>query len=303
MPPEVSDHTLQHDVPHGSAGRPIHSLWITPRIGPAAGPATADYSAEYEERTLTASESHTPPGTAPRTEPGTAPPAEPGTAPRTALVTGANRGLGRAVAARLHELGHRVVIAARDEDAALATAADLGGTATGIALDVTDAASVERARAAAGPVDIVVNNAAILLDRGQPVTSVEPDLVAEHVVVNAVGALRVSQAFLPGMLERGWGRIVMLSSENGLISGLQAQAPAYSASKAALNAIIVLLARATQGTGVLVNAVSPGRVRTRLLPEAERTPQEAAVAVADVALLPDDAPTGAFFRDGRVVPW
>jgi NAD(P)-dependent dehydrogenase (short-subunit alcohol dehydrogenase family) len=135
--------------------------------------------------------------------------------PRTALVTGANRGLGHAVAARLHHLGHRVVIAARDQDAASAAAAGLGDPATGVALDVADAASVARARAAIGPVDIVVNNAAILLDRGIPVASIDPDLLAAHLAVNAAGALRVTQAFLPGMLDRGWGRIVMLSSENG----------------------------------------------------------------------------------------
>jgi NAD(P)-dependent dehydrogenase (short-subunit alcohol dehydrogenase family) len=105
------------------------------------------------------------------------------------------------------------------------------------------------------------------------------------------------------MLDRGWGRIVMLSSENGTIGGLQPKAPAYSASKAALNAITVLLAQATQGTGVLVNAVSPGRVRTRMLPDAERTPQQAALGVTEVALLPDDGHTGVFFRDGHVIPW
>jgi NAD(P)-dependent dehydrogenase (short-subunit alcohol dehydrogenase family) len=84
--------------------------------------------------------------------------------------------------------------------------------------------------------------------------------------------------------------------------GYKPQAPAYSASKVALNAITVLLAQATRGTGVLVNAVSPGRVRTRMLPDAERTPQEAALGVAQVALLPD-APTGVFFRDGHIIPW
>jgi NAD(P)-dependent dehydrogenase (short-subunit alcohol dehydrogenase family) len=95
----------------------------------------------------------------------------------------------------------------------------------------------------------------------------------------------------------------MVSSENGTLAGLQPKAPAYSVSKAALNAITVLLARQLEGTGVLVNAVSPGRVRTRTLPDGDRTPQQAATDVVDIALLPDDGPAGVFFRDGRRIDW
>jgi NAD(P)-dependent dehydrogenase (short-subunit alcohol dehydrogenase family) len=220
---------------------------------------------------------------------------------RTALVTGATRGIGRAVAGQLHERGHAVVVAGRTR--ASAFAAELGPPAIGVALDVADVESVERVRAAIRHVDIVVNNAAVLLDDDVPITDTDPQLLAEHFAINAIGALRVTQAFLPGMIARGWGRVVMLSSENGTIRGLQRRAPAYSASKAALNAITVLLAMQTENTGVLINAVSPGRVRTRMLPTGDRTPQEAATDVVEVATLPDDGPTGTFFRNGARIDW
>ncbi|WP_285780647.1 SDR family NAD(P)-dependent oxidoreductase [Microtetraspora sp. NBRC 13810] len=223
---------------------------------------------------------------------------------RTALVTGANRGIGRAVCARLHELGCRVVVAARDEAEAREVAAELGGDALGVALDVTGQESVDRVRERIGHADIVVNNAGVLQDRDEKASTMAPDLVDRHVAVNVTGALRVAQAFLPGMVERGWGRVVMVSSGAGAFStGLLPWAPAYSVSKAALNAVTLLLAGETRDAGVLVNAVSPGAVRTRMLPTGTRTPEEAAVDVAALATLPDDGPTGTFFRQGKPAPW
>ncbi|MGJ6967132.1 SDR family NAD(P)-dependent oxidoreductase [Streptosporangium sp. G11] len=227
------------------------------------------------------------------------------TAPRrTALVTGANRGLGRAVCEVLADLGHRVVVAGRDEREAGRVAAEIGGDTLAVALDVTDDKSVRRCRERAGAVDILVNNAGVLLDGGTSPSSVPPDLVERHLRVNTVGAWRVSQAFLPDMLERGWGRIVMVSSGTGAFSnGLFPGAPAYSVSKAALNAVTVLLAGETRDRGVLVNAVNPGRVRTRMYPSAEQTPRDAAVDIAWAATLPEDGPTGTFLRARRPIPW
>ncbi|GAA4203631.1 SDR family NAD(P)-dependent oxidoreductase [Streptosporangium oxazolinicum] len=223
---------------------------------------------------------------------------------RTALVTGANRGLGRAVCEALAGLGHRVVVAGRDEREAGRVAAEIGGDTLAVALDVTDDKSARRCRERAGAVDILVNNAGVLLDGGMSPSSVPPELVERHLRVNTVGAWRVSQAFLPDMLERGWGRIVMVSSGTGAFSnGLFTGAPAYSVSKAALNAVTVLLAEETRDRGVLVNAVNPGRVRTRMYPGAERTPEDAAVDIAWAATLPEDGPTGVFLRGRRTIPW
>ncbi|TYB60557.1 SDR family NAD(P)-dependent oxidoreductase [Nonomuraea sp. PA05] len=223
---------------------------------------------------------------------------------RTALVTGANRGLGRAVCAALLARGHRVVVAGRDEEAAERAAADLGGGTLAAVLDVTDDKSVRDCLNQVGTVDILVNNAGILADGGTAPDSVPLDLVESHLRVNTLGAWRVSQAFLPGMLERGWGRIVMVSSGVGAFSnGLFAGAPAYAVSKAALNAVTVLLAQVVRDRGVLVNAVNPGKVRTRMYPSAERTPEEAAADIAWAATLPEDGPTGAFLRGRRQIPW
>ncbi|MFG1706556.1 SDR family NAD(P)-dependent oxidoreductase [Nonomuraea sp. M3C6] len=223
---------------------------------------------------------------------------------RTALVTGANRGLGRAVCDALAALGHRVVVAGRHKGSVQRVAAELGGDALAVVLDVTDDESVRRCLEQVETVDILVNNAGVLLDGGTSPASVPLDLVERHFQVNTLGAWRVSQAYLPGMLKQGWGRIVMVSSGVGAFSnGLFAGAPAYSVSKAALNAVTVLLAEEARDCGVLVNAVNPGRVRTRMYPNAEQTPRDAAVDIAWAATLPDDGPTGAFLRSRRRIPW
>jgi NAD(P)-dependent dehydrogenase (short-subunit alcohol dehydrogenase family) len=223
---------------------------------------------------------------------------------RIALVTGANRGLGLATSMCLHEMGHPVIVTARDAGAAAGAAASIGAGARSLALDVTDEASVRAAKTRAGTVDILVNNAGVLLDWGCSPSSISLDLADRELAVNLLGAWRVSQAFLPGMLSRGWGRIVMISSGAGVFSnGLFPHAPAYSLSKSALNALAVLLAAETRGRGVLVNAVNPGLVRTRMRPDAERLPEAAAKDVAWAATLPEDGPTGVLFRGRHVAPW
>jgi len=223
---------------------------------------------------------------------------------RSALITGANRGLGREIARRLHELGLRVVVAARDGRSAREVADALGDGATGVELDVTAPESVRRARDLAGPVDVLVNNAGEMSDQGYDPLTVPIDVVHRHITVNALGALRVSQAFVPAMVERGWGRVVMVSSGTGSFhNGLFGGAPAYSLSKAALNGVTQLLATATTGTGVLVNAVNPGLVRTRMAPRAARTPRDAAADIVDAVQLPDDGPSGTFRRHGKQIEW
>ncbi|PZG51384.1 short-chain dehydrogenase [Spongiactinospora gelatinilytica] len=221
-----------------------------------------------------------------------------------ALVTGANRGIGRAVSACLHALGHRVVVTARTVDEAEGLAAELGGGARAAVLDVTDEEGPARVRDQVGPVDIVVNNAGIQLDWGCAPSAVPMEWVGRQLDVNVLGAWRVCQAFLPDMVRRGWGRVVMVSSGTGAFSnGLSARTPGYAVSKAALNALTVLMAAETEGTGVLVNAVNPGLVRTRMRPDAERTPQAAAEDIVWAATLPADGPSGVFLRGRRTIPW
>jgi NAD(P)-dependent dehydrogenase (short-subunit alcohol dehydrogenase family) len=223
---------------------------------------------------------------------------------KTALITGANRGLGFAVAAELHRRGARVVLTARRERDAAEAARRIGAEVRALALDVTDAASVERARSGLDRVDILVGNAGVLLDRSSDPLSVPLEDVERTLAVNLLGAWRVAQAFVPGMVRRGWGRVVFVSSGTGTFTtGLFPATAAYSVSKTALNGLTTMLATHTRGTGVLVNAVNPGRTRTRMMPAATRTAAEAAHDVADAATLPDDGPSGVLLRGARVAGW
>ncbi|QGN49929.1 SDR family NAD(P)-dependent oxidoreductase [Micromonospora sp. WMMD558] len=221
---------------------------------------------------------------------------------RHALVTGANRGIGRAVAAELHARGLALTVTARDASAAAGTAAELGPGVRGQQLDVTDPDSVGKATAEVGPVDVLVCNAGVLLDGGTGPLTAPLDLVEETLRVNLLGTWRVLQAFVPGMVERGWGRVVVVSSGTTAEFGgaLFPGAPGYSLSKSGLNGLTTLVAGQTAGTGVLVNAVNPGRVRTRMMPHMTTPPEVPARFIADVATLPADGPTGQFLTERRV---
>ncbi|MEV0420293.1 SDR family NAD(P)-dependent oxidoreductase [Streptosporangium canum] len=220
---------------------------------------------------------------------------------RTALVTGANRGIGRAVAAELYGRGLRVVVTARNADEARAAAAEIGPGARSHELDVTDPDGVSRLTKETGPVDVLVCNAGVLLDAGTDPLAVPLELVERTLRVNLLGSWRVAQAFVPPMVGRGWGRVVLISSGTTAEFGgaLFTGAPGYSISKSALNGLTRMLAAQTAGSGVLVNAVNPGRVRTRMMPTQQTTPEEAARFIADVATLPDGGPTGQFLTEKR----
>ena len=221
---------------------------------------------------------------------------------RRALVTGANRGIGLAVAQALAAEGLEVLVAGRDEGA-IDEAADLVPGSTPVRLDVRDEASVQAAAERTGPIDVLVNNAAVL-DEGQDPLTEHEDRVTALVDTNLLGAWRTCRAFVPGMVVRDFGRVVNVSSGAGSFGGgLWPAAPAYSVSKAALNALTVVLADRVRGTNVKVNAADPGTVGTRMAPYATRTPEQAAEHLAALALLPDDGPSGGFFHEGRPQPW
>ena len=225
---------------------------------------------------------------------------------RTALVTGANRGIGRAIAKGLLARGDITVLAAARQAAdARETAAGLGSGAVGVALDLSEPEKVEVAAAAMaaeyGPVDILVNNAAVLV----PDTGLELDTIdlVDSLAVNTVAPFALVRALAPGMLARRWGRIVNLSSGWGSFSEGMGGPPAYAVSKAALNALTVAMARSL-GPRIKVNAVCPGWVQTRMGGAgAPRTPDEGADTPIWLATIPDDGPTGQLFRDRRPIPW
>lgn len=227
---------------------------------------------------------------------------------RTALVTGANRGIGYEVCRQLAVRGLRVLVSARDLEAAMAAANAIGGAADAIQLDVADAESIAAAQRDVhqrfGGIDVLVNNAAILVSEDAGVLDTPIADVRRTLETNVIGAAAVSQAFVPGMISRRYGRVVNVSSRAGQLSSMNSYAPAYSLSKAALNALTRQLAAATAGTGVLVNSACPGWVRTGMGGyHAPRSVEEGADTIVWLATLPDDGPTGEFFSDRRRIAW
>jgi NAD(P)-dependent dehydrogenase (short-subunit alcohol dehydrogenase family) len=229
-------------------------------------------------------------------------------ADRTALVTGANRGLGLEACRELAAAGHRVVLTARDAASGQAAAAGLAGEGLDVTferMDVADESSVAdcaaRLGAAGVHVDVLVNNAGIY-PHGRLPDMPTGDMLAA-MTVNFMGAFFCCRAFTPAMVRAGWGRVVNVSSHFGSFAAGLEGAPAYSISKAAMNALTVKLAEALPG-GVKVNAMSPGWVRTRMGGAgADRSVEEGCDTIVWLATLPDDGPTGGFFMDRRPLAW
>jgi NAD(P)-dependent dehydrogenase (short-subunit alcohol dehydrogenase family) len=231
---------------------------------------------------------------------------------RVALVTGTSRGIGVAIAEGLAALGITVVATARALDAAEVTARrilDAGHAATPLALDVTDQSSVDAAINAVdarfGRLDILVNNAGAYFDRGHSAVDADLDLVQKALDANLIGSWRMCRAAIPLMRRHGWGRIVNMSSVASTFGrGPRVDTPAYSVAKAGLNMLTLKLGAELQGSGILVNAASPGWVRTEMGgPSATRSVEEGADTPIWLATLPDDGPTGGLFHDRQPLPW
>jgi NAD(P)-dependent dehydrogenase (short-subunit alcohol dehydrogenase family) len=232
-------------------------------------------------------------------------------AARVAFVTGANRGLGLETARQLLARGLRVVMTGRDEKAvedARRGLGDLSRNAQAVRLDVTNPAAISAARETAlerfGAVDVLVNNAAVLLFEESDVLSIPLDAFRQTFETNVFGAVNVCRALVPDMVKRGYGRVVNVSSGAGQLAGMSTYAPAYSMSKAALNAFTRILAETYRGRGLLANAVDPGWVRTDMGgPSAPRSMAQGADTIVWLATLPGDGPTGGFFCDRRPITW
>lgn len=175
-------------------------------------------------------------------------------------------------------------------------------------LDVQSDGSVREVRAFVerhfGALDALVNNAAIYPDPGRLVLDVEPDLFRLTFDVNTLGALRLCQAFVPGMRERDYGRVVNVSSEIGRIVHMREDTPSYRLSKAALNALTRMVAHATRGRNVLVNAADPGWVQSEMGGlKAPRSVEKGAETIVWLATLEDGGPSGGLFRDRTPIEW
>jgi len=230
---------------------------------------------------------------------------------KVAVVTGANRGIGLEVCRQLAASGVRVVLTGRDRAAVERAAADLHANDLDVmpaVMDVADADTVDALVGATvdrfGRVDILVNNAALLVDEDRDLLEIPMDHFRETFEVNVFGAMAVSQAFVPAMIERRSGSVVNVSSGAGQLLSMGTYAPAYSISKAALNAFTIQLAAAARGSGVIVNCVDPGWVRTRMGGRAApRSVEQGAETIVWLALQPSSGPTGKFFADRRVIAW
>ncbi|MGC9671408.1 SDR family oxidoreductase [Planosporangium sp. 12N6] len=230
---------------------------------------------------------------------------------RVAVVTGANRGLGYAIARRLAEQGLHVVLTARSEQAADQAAAKLRGEGLSVSahqLDVTDPASVVRAMADTGftygRLDALVNNAAVAIDRGQSAHAVDMEKVRATIDANLMGAWRCCTAAIPEMRKIKYGRIVNVTTHMSTFEQLGSGSVAYRVSKTGLNALTCILAAELRDQNILVNAASPGKISTRLAyGKAEQSPDEAADTFAWLATLPDDGPTGQLFYKREVLAW
>jgi NAD(P)-dependent dehydrogenase (short-subunit alcohol dehydrogenase family) len=230
---------------------------------------------------------------------------------KVALVTGANRGIGLEVCRQLAAAGVRVVLTGRDRAQVEVATARLRTEQLDVspaALDVTDRESIRSCARQVlkqfGRVDILVNNAAVLIDEDRELLAIPIDHFRSTFEANVFGAVAVSQAFVPGMMEGRAGSVVNVSSGAGQLSSMGAYAPAYSISKAALNAFTVQLAAATRGTGVIVNCVDPGWVRTRMGGRhAPTSVEDGADTVVWLALRPSSRPTGKFFSKRRAIEW
>jgi len=232
---------------------------------------------------------------------------------RVAVVTGGNRGIGFEICRQLAKVGGmHVVLAARDGkkgETAAQKLRDEGLDVESHALDVTSEASI---RSFTGWLtgghrrcDILVNNAGVMLDpRGSRVLDSKLVTWRDTLETNLIGPLLLAQALVPLMKRNGYGRIVNVSSGQGQLSDMGVGTPAYRVSKTALNALTRTLAAELKGSGILVNSMCPGWVRTDMGGAgAPRTVEQGADTAVWLATLPDDGPSGGFFRDRRPIPW
>ena len=236
---------------------------------------------------------------------------------QTALVTGANKGIGYEIAAGLARLGFRVGVGARDttrRNEAVQKLRAEGLDVFGVPLDVTDDQSVAAAAAQLeeqGGLDVLVNNAAITGGVPQEPSKVSADQVLRVVDTNVVGVIRVTNAMLPMLRRAESPRIVNVSSTVGSLNLQAAQAEAvgpisgaYSPSKSYLNAVTIQYAKELAEAGILVNAGCPGYVATDLNGHrGTRTPEQGAAVFLQLATLPDGGPSGTFRDDTGVQPW
>jgi NAD(P)-dependent dehydrogenase (short-subunit alcohol dehydrogenase family) len=234
-----------------------------------------------------------------------------------ALVTGASGGIGREIARQLASAGFTVYVGSRTSERGQRAVDEIGERARLVVIDVTDETSIADAAAQVSDLDVLVNNAGVMID-GRAATEADVESFRRTYETNVFGVLAVTNAFLPALRRSAHPRVVNVSSGTGSLgwsTGPNPQFPyetggtgaAYRSSKTALNALTVFYAQALAADGFKVNALAPGLRATNLNERAAASdgdPAEAAAGAVRLALLPDDGPTGQLFSwDGTVAPW
>ncbi|MEU4195161.1 SDR family oxidoreductase [Kribbella sp. NPDC026611] len=238
---------------------------------------------------------------------------------KIALVTGANKGIGKEIARQLGEGGFTVLVGSRDlarGEAAVKELVAEGLDAVAVQLEVTDAKSVDAATSLVarsyGQLDVLVNNAAVIPVGDDAAAGIADDVLREAFEVNVIGLVRVTQAFLPLLRKAERARIVNLSTSLAsfeLVGDPESRMSTvrtlgYNASKAAVNMVTVMLANELRGTGILVNGADPGNCATDMGGwSAPRTPSQGAAVAVQLATVGADGPTGHVYAEEGRLPW
>ena len=227
---------------------------------------------------------------------------------KNVMVTGGNRGIGLEIVRAFAKEGYKVLMACRDEESGEEAKQDIvGGDVHVIEMPLDKEATIVdpfvRAEAVFGPMDVVINNAGVLDKTSWEDVSGED--MRRSLQVNTLAPLTLIQQALPGMIDRGYGRIVNVSSGGGCFSENMKGPLAYAVSKAALNALTLKFANhIPDNTDVTINAMSPGWVHTRMGgSDAPKTPEEGAETALWLGTHEKGGPNGKFFRDKDVVDW
>jgi len=228
---------------------------------------------------------------------------------KTVLITGANRGIGFETARQLATRGFHIVIGARSEHHGQKAERELErlGKVSLLILDVSDSKSIASAAskfASIGQLDVLINNAGIYPDEGISILTISREQMVSTIETNTLGALEMTQAFLPHLKKSSAARIINVSSGYGQLDGLSANVPRYCLSKLALNGVTIMLSEALKEHGIAVNSMCPGWVRTDMGGStAPRSVEEGADTAVWLATEADQNLTGKFFRDRKEIGW
>jgi len=227
---------------------------------------------------------------------------------KTALVTGANKGIGYEIVRQLLGNGFRVFLTARNAAAGKKAAGSLRGDVHFLQMDVSDDASIENAARAYGErnseLHVLINNAAIYPDENVDILTISREQLVRTFQTNTFGPARVTQAFLPFLRKSSASRIINISSGYGEIDGLSHTVPSYCLSKLTLNGVTIMLDQALRSEDVAVYAMCPGWVRTDMGgASASRSVEEGADTAVWLAVDAPQSLSGKFFRDRKAIAW